>query len=112
MAEKINIKEMERISAELTRWNLKIEDTEKLSRIAGESIWKELRRINSERENVKRLQRLNRLFPLLKKFALDPNLHKSQNQYFQMSKETHHQPTSEWSDQFALLGMNLGVKVS
>ncbi|MBS1490629.1 MAG: DUF3536 domain-containing protein [Bacteroidetes bacterium] len=110
-SEKINIKEMERISSELARWNLKIEDAEKLSRLAGESIWKELRRINSEHENVKRLQRLNRMFPFLDRFALDPNLHKSQNLYFQMSKEARHQPTPEWSDQFILLGKNLGVKV-
>ncbi|MBS1558679.1 MAG: DUF3536 domain-containing protein [Bacteroidetes bacterium] len=110
-SEKINIKEMERISSELARWNLKIEDTEKLSRLAGESIWKELRRINSEHENVKRLQRLNRMFPLLDRFALTPNLHKSQNLYFQMSKEIRHQSTPEWSDQFTLLGKNLGIKV-
>ena len=111
-SEKINIKELERISSELEHWNLKIEDPDKLSRLAGESIWRELKRINSEHDNIKRLSRLNRLFPLLEKFNLDPNLHKSQNLYFEMSKERHHQPTQEWHDQFALLGMNLGVKVS
>ncbi len=112
-SDKINIKQMERIAEELNRWNLKIEDTGKLSRLAGESIFKELKRISNERDNVKRVQRLNRMFPLLEKFNLDTNLHKSQNLYFEISKEDQSKPVSvsEWTDQFKLLGENLGVKV-
>ncbi len=114
-SDKINIKEMERIAAELDRWSLKIEDPDKLSRMAGESIYKELKRISSERENVKRIQRLNRMFPILDKFNLDPNLHKSQNLYFEISmenkKKSVEEKESEWVDYFNLLGANLGVKV-
>ncbi len=115
-SDKINIKEMERIVAELARWNLKIEDPRKLSRLAGESILKELKRIGSERENVKRVQRLNRMFPLLHKFELDPNFHKSQNLYFEIfmedkSKARHELADIEWAEQFKLLGKNLGVKL-
>ncbi len=114
-SEKINIKEMERISSELERWNLKLEDPGKLERLAAESIYKELRRISNERENVRRIQRLNRLFPLLLKFNLDPILHKSQNLYFQIAIETKKERSaeseSEWCHQFNVLGDNLGVKV-
>ena len=114
-SDKINIKEMERISAEMDRWSLKIEDPDKLSRLAGESIYKELQRINSERENVKRIQRLNRMFPILDKFKLEPNLHKSQNLYFEIAKEykrnSESEKISEWVDYFNLLGANLGIKV-
>ena len=112
-SDKINIKEMERISGELVRWSLKIEDVGKLSRLAGDSILRELNRISNERENVKRIQRLNRMFPLLEKFNLDPNLHKSQNLYFQISKEEQKKENvlPEWHEQFILLGENLGVKV-
>jgi alpha-amylase/alpha-mannosidase (GH57 family) len=114
-SDKINIKEMERISAELERWSLKIEDPEKLERLAADSIYKELRRISNERENVRRLQRLNRLFPVLHKFNLDPNLHKTQNLYFEIAIETKKERAieaeSEWCHQFSLLGDNLGVKV-
>ncbi|MBI3482641.1 MAG: hypothetical protein HY015_06640, partial [Bacteroidetes bacterium] len=102
----------ERISSELDRWNLKIEDPGKLSRLAGESILKELKRIGSESENVKRIQRLNRMFPLLEKFGLTPNLHKTQNYYFILSSEERiNGNTPEWEEQFKLLGENLGVKV-
>lgn len=114
-SDKINIKEMERISTELARWNLKIEDPGKVERLAGESIFKELKRISNERENAKRLQRLNRVFPLLEKFNLDPNLHKSQNLYFEISIEHRNNPIgaqeTDWMEQFNLLGDNLGVKV-
>lgn len=114
-SEKINIKEMERIVAELDRWNLKIEDPGKLSRLAGESIYRELMRIRSEGENVKRLQRLNRMFPILDKFNLDPNLHKCQNLYFEIATENKKRQftdaDNDWLDSFNLLGSNLGVKV-
>lgn len=113
-SEKINIKEMERIVAELARWNLKIEDPHRLSLLAGESIFKELKRIGAERDNIKRIQRLNRMFPILEKFKLEPNLHKSQNLYFEISidnKKRNAQLEPEWTDQFLLLGKNFGVKV-
>jgi hypothetical protein len=114
-SDKINIKEMERIISELERWNLKLEDPGKLERLAADSIYRELKRISNERENVRRIQRLNRLFPLLLKFNLDPNLHKSQNLYFQIAIETKKElssdPEGEWNHQFNLLGDHLGVKV-
>jgi alpha-amylase/alpha-mannosidase (GH57 family) len=114
-AEKINIKQLERISGELTRWNLKIEDAEKLGRLAGESIFREIKRIRSERENVRRIQRLNRLFPVLKKFKLETNLNDSQNLFFEIATENRRRPApdlpEEWQEQFNLLGTNLGIKV-
>lgn len=116
LSDKINIKEMERIVVELARWNLKIDDPRKLSRLAGDSIFKELKRIGSDQENVKRVQRLNRMFPLLEKFKLEPNFHKSQNLYFEIfmeNKSFKNQElfNSEWTEQFNLLGKNLGVKL-
>ncbi len=114
-SEKINIKELERISGELERWNLKIEDIGKIARLAGESILREIRRISNERENVRRIQRLNRLFPLLSKFSIEPNLHNSQNLYFEISMENKEKKASEsnkeWLEQYNLLGDNLGIKV-
>jgi alpha-amylase/alpha-mannosidase (GH57 family) len=114
-SDKINIQELERISGELERWNLKIEDTEKIGRLAGESIFKEINRIRSEHENLRRIQRLNRVFPLLKKFHIETNLNNSQNLYFEISMENKQKPPGqiheEWTEQFNLLGDNLGVKV-
>jgi alpha-amylase/alpha-mannosidase (GH57 family) len=113
--ERINIKALERITSELERWSLKIEDSDRLARLVGESIFKELKRISSERQNLKRIQRLNRVFPLLTKFSIEPNLHYTQNLYFEISLENKekgkHEVDSQWLEQFILLGENLGVKV-
>jgi alpha-amylase/alpha-mannosidase (GH57 family) len=113
-ADKINIKDVERIMAELVKWELRIEDPGKVSRLAGESIYKELKRISAERSNTKRIQRLNRVFPLLRQFKLDPILYKSQNLYFEISRGEDVESLShkaDWIKQFKRLGENLGVKV-
>jgi alpha-amylase/alpha-mannosidase (GH57 family) len=111
--EKINIRQVERIMNELAKWELKIEDTGKIERMAGESIFKELKRISAEGENHKRIERLNRMFPLLRKFAINPNLYKSQNLYFEISVDNreHNGHSAEWMRHFNVLGDNLGIKV-
>ncbi len=114
-SDKINIKALERILGEMERWNLRIEDPDKVSRLAGEAIFKELKRIRNERENARRLQRLNRLFPLMAKFKLDPNLYQVQNLFFEISVENsakQDELPADWQEQFAMLGSNLGVKVA
>lgn len=111
-SEKISIRLVERVMMDLARWNLRIDDTGKVERLSGESIFREVKRIGSEPENHKRIERLNRLFPLLKKLKLYPALYKSQNLYFEISKrkkETDH--SAEWTKHFAVLGDNLGIKV-
>ncbi len=112
-SERINILQVERIMNELVKWKLDIEDTGKVERLAGESIFKELKRIGAEGDNYKRIERLNRLFPLLLKFNLMPNLYKSQNLYFEIStrNRNHDGHSQEWIRHFTLLGDNLGVKV-
>lgn len=111
--EKINIKEFERITGELEKWNLQIEDPRKLEQIAGKSILKELKRIGAERQNHKRVERLNRLFPLLERFKINPDLNKSQNYYFEIYTEIMDRDgcSPEWIKQFNILGDSLGVKV-
>jgi alpha-amylase/alpha-mannosidase (GH57 family) len=111
-SEKINVKMFERITQEIAKWKLQIDDPGKIEILAGESIFKELKRIGAERENFRRIERLNRLFPLLRKFKLSPMIYKSQNLYFEISKQiSKNTSTTEWVNQFAILGDNLGVKV-
>ena len=97
----------------MVKWKLEIEDTGKAARLAGESIFKELKRISTEGDSYKRIERLNRLFPLLVKFKLKPHLYKSQNLYFEISikNKVHNDHSAEWMKHFTLLGDNLGVKV-
>ena len=112
-SERINMLQVERIMNELEKWKLEIEDIGKLERLAGESIFKEVRRISAEGDNHKRIERLNRLFPLLLKFNLMPNLYKSQNLFFEIATKNRNNDghSAEWGTQFALLGDNLGVRI-
>lgn len=113
-SERINIKELERIIGELNKWRLTIADPDNVARLAGDRIFKELNAIAGEQvENQKRLDRLNRVFPLLLKFDLKLNLYKSQNLYFLMSRQLMQQNghSEAWMKQFNLLGENLRVKV-
>lgn len=112
--ERINVKELERTMGELAKWELSIEDPGTVERLAGESIYKELRRISAERSNARRVERLNRVFPLLRKFKLEPNLYKSQNLYFEISQSTSDSNggKSDWLNEFKRLGENLNVKVA
>ncbi len=108
--EKINIRQVERVMTELATWDLAIEDPGKVEHLAGESIFKELKRIGAERDSLKRVERLNRLFPLLVRFNLRPNLYRSQNLFFEISR-TNDARSPAWLQQFTLLGENMGVKV-
>ena len=65
LSERINIRQVERITNELVKWRLNIEDADQLERLVGESIIKELKRFSLEGDNYTRIERLNRLFPLL-----------------------------------------------
>lgn len=113
--ERINIKSLERILGEIEKWAMKIEDPENISRLAGDAIFREIKRVAADRTNLRRITRLNRLFPLLTKFNLTPNIHKSQNAYFEISLDNKatlgNESEKEWSDQFSALGDNLRVKV-
>jgi hypothetical protein len=112
-SEKISVRQIERIMMDLEKWKLDIEDTGKVERLAGECIFMELKKAANEEDNQKRIERLNRLFPLLRKFRLTPHLYKSQNLYFEISKHHDHGNTNStsWNKQFIMLGDNLGVKV-
>lgn len=113
-SERINIKELERIMGELEKWKLPIGDPDSVARLAGDRVFKELKNIaEEETENQKRIERLNRVFPLLQKFDLKLNLYKSQNLYFLISRQHLQQDghSEAWIKQFNLLGDNLRVKV-
>ena len=114
-ADRINIKSLERVFGEIDKWSMKIEDPVFVARLAGEAILRDLKWISTEKDTLKRLQRLNRLFPLLRKFRLAPELDRAQNIYFEISLQYKEpgktQVDKEWTEQFSLLGDNLGVKI-
>ncbi|MFM9074292.1 MAG: DUF3536 domain-containing protein [Bacteroidota bacterium] len=111
--DRINVKAFERVAAEMERWGLKVEDADRVSRLAGESIHQEIRRIETEGESTGKLVRLNHVFSLMNRLQLRPNLHKSQNLYFELAtkKKDETGTSPEWVREFVFLGINLGVRI-
>ena len=111
--ERIAIKSLDRIAEEMERWGLVVDDPDRIARLAGESIFKEIRRIEGEGENTGRIVRLNKIFALLKKLQIQPKLHKSQNLYFEfaMRKKDEQGNNPDWIREFVILGINLGVRI-
>jgi alpha-amylase/alpha-mannosidase (GH57 family) len=115
-SERVNIQELQRIEAELSKWKLKIEDPDKIAQLAEVHIYSILNYIQKEKENVGRIERLNNLFPFLLRFKIKPNLYQSQNLYFRIARQNGveiapYKSDPEWIRQFETLGLNLGVKV-
>jgi len=111
--DRIDIKTFERVTAEMDRWGLKVEDADRVSRLAGDSILEEIRRIGMEGESTGKLVRLNHVFSLLNRLQLRPSLHKSQNLYFELAtrKKAETDTDPEWVREFVFLGINLGVRI-
>lgn len=111
--DRIHIHSLERVSTEMERWGMKVEDPDRIGRLAGQSILKEVSSIQMEGENMSRLKRLNRAFSLINKLQIRPLLHKSQNLYFELAthKKDEEGTDPEWLREFVFLGINLGVRI-
>lgn len=111
--DKVNVKTLERVAVEMERWGMKVEDPDRLGRLSGESILKEVVAIGQEGENTARLLRLNKVFSLINRLQIRPMLHKSQNTYFEqaMRMKDEEGTNPDWLREFVFLGINLGVRI-
>ena len=114
LAEKIDINELERIQDEFEKWGFNTDDTLYLQRYASEMILNSLKRIRVEHDDLSRVERLNFLLDYLKVFGIEPEMHKAQNLYFEMSRDEvlMESVLPEWKHLFQELGDKLGIKVS
>ena len=68
---------------------------------------KNLRSAQCQQQVIGAFQRLNRLFPILERFKLEPKVYRSQNLYFEMSLDNKERKPGalpqEWLDQFLIL---------
>ncbi|MEO1051864.1 MAG: DUF3536 domain-containing protein [Bacteroidota bacterium] len=112
----IDLKELKRVAHEFEKWGTKVEDNPAVAKYATQSIYSALKKIKGNHEDVVSVVHLNQLIELLRQFNVTPDLHKSQNLYFSISKsdgfayqELFQEP--EWQKEFEKLGDNLGIKV-
>ena len=111
-----NLAEIHQLLDEFRKWGVKLDERQYFDHFAGERIYKELLRIQSNIEDIELYKRLNEFFGLIKGFAIKPNLDKSQNVYFNMAQnqvliDDSILDDKDWQEQFGLLGKNLKVRM-
>ena len=111
----IDPKELKRIAFEFERWDVNLDDTLSLAQLASQSIYQSLKRIEKDIDNIAHVIRINEFFDLLQNFYLQPDLYKSQNLYFKLSKKhrlslDRRAPDKQWEEHFVRLGKNLGMQ--
>lgn len=109
--DKIDLNELQRIEFELKKWNMKIDDSLALEEHAKTTVYKTLCKIESHIQETIRIQSLNRFFEFLEEFGIKPDLYKSQNLYFDISRNANKPTDKIWKQEFSVLGTHLKVKV-
>jgi len=113
--DKIKYKNLVRIVEDIVLWKINVEDPIHVEHIIGESIFKEIKYVRTEMNDLNRIQNLNKIFGILEKINISPNLYLSQNLYFKISNEVIEDQKQKisplWLNQFYLLGENIGLKI-
>lgn len=109
----IDLDELERISDELEKWDLTIDDSLSLEKHASDAIFSAVKRVRKHSSEIHRLRRLNQFFHYMESLGLKPELYMSQNLYFEMyhDEDLKSKVTEEWLKEFDELGKRLGIRI-
>lgn len=111
----LDIKELKRLGIELRKWGIKLGNEQSFKLAAGERLFYELRTLSSSNPPLEHIQMLNNILETLKSMGLEPDIWKSQNQYYHMMKGFKNGQwvfsSNEWREAFIELGKLLKVKV-
>jgi alpha-amylase/alpha-mannosidase (GH57 family) len=110
---RIDLEELERISDELLKWDLTIDDSLSLENHASAAIFYALKRLKKYYNEIDRLRRLNQFFIYLDSMKLKPVLYQSQNLFFDMyhNESLTEKVSEEWLKEFHELGKRLGIRI-
>ena len=110
----MHIRELKRLSKELTKWNLKIIHPKTLRLAAGERIFYEIQKLKHEGVPESQVQLLVEILETLEDMNLDLNIWKSQNYYFSLlkgfKKGKQHFVDDDWKNAFLRLGKLLKIR--
>ncbi len=102
---KMSVMKLKELASEITRWGIQLLDPEGLSLAVGERVFNELQNVNS---TVGRIAALNEILEALPQLGIQPELWKSQNLYYDMSRGYREGEwvfaSQEWKDAFLDLG--------
>jgi hypothetical protein len=110
---KLNVREIQFLTSEFSRWNVHLTDVLGLSFTAGERIFAELQRADTTEDGWEVLNKIVGILESLHQLGLEPELWKSQNSYYQLTQS--HQSDNwkdihkDWKTTFLRLGELLRV---
>ena len=110
---KLNVRELQFLASEFTRWSVYITDVQRLNLAAGERIFNELKKISNNEEGQEDLSKLAGILESLTLLGIHPELWKSQNLYYQMAMQYRESGWKgirpDWKKMFLRLGDLLKV---
>jgi len=110
----LNIGELKRLSSELKKWDIQLNNSEAFKLSAGERIFYEIRKIANADSPIEELEMLTEILTTLKEMGFEPNIWKSQNLYARTHREFRKGfrvfPNKKWRKVFIELGRLLKYK--
>jgi hypothetical protein len=113
-ASKINLRELERLQHDLLLWKVGLSDPDALSHLAGERIFRELKKISRDELSIEGCEILIETIERLHQLGIDPNFWKSQNIYvsfWRNLRQSANGSTADWKEAFARLGELLKIEL-
>jgi hypothetical protein len=111
----MNVRKLKSLASEYKRWNVQLTDKASLSLAAGERIYKELLKAASEHTSLEKIHSLIDILKALDDIDIDPELWKSQNEYYKLMKGYVSGEwvfaSEEWKRAFLKIGEQLNMAV-
>ncbi len=111
----LDVRELERLSKEMKKWELELNNKQDFLLTASERIFYEVKMISSAEVSIEHIETLNSILRIFKKMNFKPNIWKSQNLYFSMLKGFKNQDwvfaNEKWKDAFMELGELLELEL-
>lgn len=113
--DELRFEKLHKLSKELKRWDTRISNESEFDLLAGERIYKEVRKITLSHASHVQMNNLLNIVAALEDMGIKPNLWKSQNEFFNMVQGLKNRNwdyhSEEWKASFIELGHYLKVDI-
>jgi alpha-amylase/alpha-mannosidase (GH57 family) len=104
----LNPRKMEKLTMQSRRWDVKL-DRELIAYAAGKRLLKAIRQFDLQKEPALQVQRINRVFQVIRDLNLEPDLWEIQNAFYRLDRSLRGKIEGELLEEMAVLGEHLGV---
>lgn len=112
---RMNVKKLQQLADEFSRWGISLTDVPALSLAAGERIFAELKNVDAEKTSLEQVQHLPGIIEALQQLGVEPELWKSQNLYYKMTGGYRRgewvYASKTWKEAFLKLGKLLKMRM-